>query len=199
MKPKVFRSTPAYVFGWVWMAFAAGNLVDIAWRGRNIAAAIAAASLLLGAGVAYVIGLRPRIVADEESVRLHNPLQDVRLPWRAVDKVEATDAIVVHSGDRMFRAYALQTSPRSRVRAEARSRRRPRDPNVPDHVAEYIKGKLPIDFAADQLNELAQRARREDAAAEPGAPAVSASWTSVAALAAPTAALIVFIVIAAAT
>jgi hypothetical protein len=199
VKPKVFRSTPGYVFGWVWMAFAAANLVDIAWRGRDVAAGIAAASLLLGAGVAYVIGMRPRIVADEEFVRLHNPLQDIRLPWRTVDKIETRDAIEIRSGDRTFRAYALQTSPRARVRAEARSRRRDRDPNVPDHVAEYVKGKLPIDFAADQLNELAERTRR-DAAAETGAaaPAVSLAWTSVTALAAPAAALIVLIVIAAA-
>src|SRR3954468_2442387 len=92
MKPLVFRSTPSFVFAWLWMVFAAANLVDLAVRGRGVASVIAAGSLLLGAGVAYVIGLRPRVVADETSVRLHNPLRDVRLPWSVVDKVETTDA-----------------------------------------------------------------------------------------------------------
>src|SRR5262245_42777483 len=105
MKPRVFRSTPSYVFAWVWMAFAAANLVDLAVRGRDVASVIAAGSLLLGAGVAYIIGLRPRVVADDDGVRLHNPLQDVRLPWSAVEKVGKTDAIEIHSGDRKFRAY----------------------------------------------------------------------------------------------
>jgi PH (Pleckstrin Homology) domain-containing protein len=189
MKPLVFRSTPSFVFAWLWMAFAAANLVDLAVRGRDVTSVIAAGSLLLGAGVAYVIGLRPRVVADESTLRLHNPLRDVRLPWSAVDKVETTDAIEVHSGERRFRAYALQISPRARVRSQTRSRR---DAGVPDHVAEHVKGRLPIDFAADQLNELATANRRE----EPAAPSVSLSWFAVATLVVPAAVLVVAILIA---
>jgi hypothetical protein len=192
MKPRVFRSTPSYVFAWVWMAFAAANLVDLAVRGRDVASVIAAGSLLLGAGVAYVIGLRPRVVADDEGVRLHNPMKDVRLPWSAVEKVEKTDAIEIHSGDRRFRAYALQASPRARARAKAKTRRAG-GPALPDHVAEYVKGKLPIDFAVDQLNELATQ-RRDDEAAGPSS--VALSWLAVGALAVPALILAVSIPIA---
>jgi hypothetical protein len=202
MKPRVFRSTPSFVLGWVWMAFAAAFLVDTAVRGRDVASAIAAGSLLLGAGVAYVIGLRPRVVADEEGVRLHNPLRDVWLSWSEVDKIETTDVIEIYSGDRKFRAYALQTSPRARVRADIKSRRAGKDSRVPEHVAEYIKGKLPIDFAADQLNELATQSRRQASSQVAGngtdhasgqtteqtaaaSPSVAPSWFAVGALVVP--------------
>jgi Bacterial PH domain len=190
MKPLVFRSTPSFVFAWLWMVFAAANLVDLAVRGRDVASVIAAGSLLLGAGVAYVIGLRPRVVADETSVRLRNPLRDVRLPWSVVDKIEMTDAIELHSGDRKFRAYALQVSPRARARAHARPRR---DARLPDSVAEHVKGRLPIDFAVEQLNELATQNRRDEPAA---APAVSLSWFAVGTLTVPAAVLVVSILIA---
>jgi hypothetical protein len=190
MKPLVFRSTPSLVFAWLWMVFAAANLVDLAVRGRDVTSVIAAGSLLLGAGVAYVIGLRPRVVADETSVRLHNPLRDVRLPWSVVDKVETTDAIEIHSGDRRFRAYALQISPRARVKAHSRPRR---DSGLPEQVAEHVKGRLPIDFAVEQLNELATQNRRDEPTA---APAVSLSWFAVGTLAVPAAILVVAILIA---
>jgi Bacterial PH domain len=190
MKPLVFRSTPSLVFAWLWMVFAAANLVDLAVRGRDVTSVIAAGSLLLGAGVAYVIGMRPRVVADETSVRLRNPLRDIRLPWSVVDKVETTHAIEIHSGDRKFRAYALQISPRTRARAQARPRR---DSRLPEHIAEHVKGRLPIDFAVEQLTELAGRNRRDDPAA---APAVSLSWFAVSALAVPAAVLAVSILIA---
>jgi hypothetical protein len=187
MKPRVFRSTPAFVLGWVWMVFAAANLVDVAIWGRAMDSAIAAGALLFGCGIAYMIGLRPRVVADEESVRLHNPLRDVRVPWSAVDKIETTDAIVIHCDNRPYRAYAPQTSPRARARAEARARRG--KSTVPDHVAEYVKGRLPVDFAADQLNELAQthRDRRADGAgaASAASPSVSLCWPAITAVVIP--------------
>lgn len=193
MKPLVFRSTPAFVFAWLWMAFAAANLVDLAVRGRDVSAVIAGGSLLLGAGVAYVIGLRPRVVADDDGVRLHNPLRDIRLPWSAVDKIEKTDSIEISSGDRTFRAYALQASPRARARAELKSRAK--DSRLPDHVAEYVKGKLPLDFAVDQLNELSTQNRR-DAEKNHESPPDSLSWLAIASLAVPILILVISIPIA---
>ena len=196
MKPLVFRSTPAYVFGWIWMAFAAANMVDLIVRGRDVAAAIAAGALLLGAGVAYIIGLRPRLVANDEGIRLHNPLHDIRVPWAAVDRVEITDAVEIHSGGRKFRVWALQAPARARARAEARARR-DKGPAAPKHVAEYVKGRLPADFAAEQLSEMADQRR---AAAKDGATAqVSVSLPAVAALVLPALLLASSILVAALT
>jgi hypothetical protein len=190
MKPRVFRSMPLFVLGWAWIVLAAALLVDVAARGRDADSAIAAGALLLGSGIAYVICLRPRVVADDEGVRLHNPLRDVRVPWSAVDKIEATDAIVLHSGDRAYRAWALQSSPRARLRAEARARRA--KGTVPDHAAEYAEGRMPADFAADQLNELA-RAHSHNGG---GTASVAVSWLAIAAVAVPAAILAVSILIA---
>ncbi|HEY7483407.1 MAG TPA: PH domain-containing protein [Streptosporangiaceae bacterium] len=197
MKPVVFRSTAAFVFAWAWLAFVAINLVDIALRGDDAAAVIATGALLLGAGVAYVVGLRPRVVADDEGVRLHNPLRDIRLPWHKVDKVEATHAIEVHSDDQVYRAWALQTSPRARLRAEAKARRgADLDSSVPDKIAEHLKGKMPTDFAADQLNQLAEQKRGGLAESTTAAASVSLWWPAVIALALPAVLLAVSIVVA---
>ncbi|MCW2916745.1 MAG: hypothetical protein JWN52_4813 [Actinomycetia bacterium] len=153
---RIFRSTAARVGGWLWMAFAAANLADIAVRGRDLASVIAAAVLLLGCGIAYVIGLRPRIVADENGVRLHNPLRDVVVPWQAVQKITASDSIrIIYTGpdgeQREARSWVLQTSPRARVKAEQRAKRSP-----DDELAQYVKNRTPADFAVEQLTELAE-------------------------------------------
>jgi PH (Pleckstrin Homology) domain-containing protein len=198
VQPKVFRSTPGRWFAWVWLAFSAANLVDVAVRGHDLAGMIAAAVLLLGSGIAYVLGLRPRIVADDSGIKLHNPLRDVRLPWRSVRRVDATEAVRVHyaaEGDeeRRARAWVLQTSPRARARAERRSRTRSGPPDV---VAEHAKDRTPADYVAEQLTELLTAHRRDDA---PGVPSVTWSKPAVAALAVPAALLAVLVLVAALT
>jgi hypothetical protein len=191
MQPKVFRSTGARVAAWAWLVFAAANLADVAVRGRDLAALIAAAVLLLGSGLAYVLGLRPRVVADENGVQVHNPLRDVRIPWPALHDVEVTDTLLLHctgDGDRRLRvkAAAMHTSPRARARAERRTRRQ-----VPDALAAQAAGRTPADFVAEQLTELAaerrkaaRRADRErDTGRDQGATRTSVSWSRPAALA----------------
>lgn len=164
---RVFRQGAARFFAWVWLVFAAANFVDLIWHGRDVASLVAAAALLLGCGIAYAIGLRPRIVADDEAVHLHNLLRDVHLPWRAVERIEGGDAVYVHADGRRFRAFVLQTSPRNRARAEIKARREQRKP--PDPVAEYIRGRTPTDFAVEQLCELADRSRRSPGTSRPAA------------------------------
>jgi hypothetical protein len=197
MKPRVFRTMPAFVFGWIWMAFAAANMVDLIVRGRDLAAAIAAAALLLGSGVAYVVGLRPRVVAAADGIRVHNPLYDIRVPWPAIDKIETTDALEIYSGERSFRAWALQAPPRARARAEARARRGRDGAPVPAHVHDYVKGRLPADFAAEQLTEMAGERHAAD---KDGATAqMSVSLPAVAALVLPAVLLASSILVAALT
>lgn len=158
--PTVFRSTFARVSAWVWIVFVALNLIDIAVRGRDLSALAAVAVLAFGTGVAYVLGLRPRIVAEEAGLRLHNPLRDLRVPWTSVHAIEAREAIVIRYDDsggteRTARSWVFQTSPRARV--ESRS---PRDRTVPKSIAEQVKGRTPAGYAAERLNEFAVAARR---------------------------------------
>src|SRR5438105_3928400 len=120
---RVFRSTGALVGGWVWMVFAALNLLDLAVRGRDTASLVATAVLLTGCGIAYVAGIRPRVTADDSGVRVRNPFRDTELPWRSVRRVDATDAVRIHyagpdSADQVVTAWSLPHSARARAKAE---------------------------------------------------------------------------------
>ena len=155
------RSTPARVGAWAWTAFAVLNLIDIAVRGRDMASAVMASILLLGCGIAYVVGLRPAVVADEDAVTVRNPLREARLPWTALRDVTGTHALVfrytVPGGERSLKAWVLQTSPRAQAKAEARAAREAR--KLPAGAAAKLKGRTPTTYAAQQLNDLAGKHR----------------------------------------
>ena len=185
---RVFRSGGIRFAGWAWMVFAVLNLADLAWRGRDMASAVAAAVLLLGCGIAYAVALRPRIVARDEAVHFHNLLRDVRLPWGAVDRFEGGDAVYAHVGERRHRAFILQTSPRARAKSEMRARRE--DKNLPEAVADYMRGRTATDFTVEQLREIAPKDRTE------GEVTVTWSWPALLSLAVPGLLTVVAIVFA---
>ncbi|MFF5258735.1 PH domain-containing protein [Actinomadura viridis] len=198
------RSTGARVGAWAFVAFAALNLLDIAVRGRDMASVVMTALLLLGCGIAYVLGLRPAVVADEEGLTVRNPLRDARVPWPAARRIEGAEALMVTfaqegGGECKVRSWVLHTSPRAQAKAEARARRDAR--HQPGAVAAKLKGRTPATYAAQQLNEIADRHRPKAAVAKGGrsAPpeasggtgALTWSRAAVAALAAPGALVIV--------
>ncbi|MFC4910605.1 PH domain-containing protein [Actinomadura gamaensis] len=180
------RSPIARVAAWAWVAFTVLNLLDLAFGMtgkpvRDTTGAVMASVLLVGCGLAYVLGLRPSVVADEAGVTVRNPLRDVRVPWRALRNVEAKDAIVVtfaqaDGSERSMRAWVLQTSPRAAARAEARAQRDAA--KLPKGAAAALKDRTPTRFAVEQIKEIAERERPgtdEDAAAG------TVSWSPVAA------------------
>jgi hypothetical protein len=185
---RVFRPGGIRFAGWAWMVFAVLNLADLAWRGRDMASAVAAAVLLLGCGIAYAVALRPRIVADDEAVHFHNLFRDVRLPWGAVDRFEGGDAVYAHVGERRYRAFILQTSPRARAKSEMRARRE--DKKLPEAVADYMRGRTATDFTVEQLREIAPEGRTE------GEVTVRWSWPALLALAVPALLSVVTIIVA---
>ncbi|REE98287.1 PH domain-containing protein [Thermomonospora umbrina] len=196
----VLRSSAGRVGAWVWLAFAAFNFADLAWRGRDLAALIAAAVLLTGCGVAYVLGLRPRVVAGADGLEIRNPLRDVRVPWPAVRKIEAADAITVRfsgAGDteRTARAWVLQTSPRARAREERQIRRQAR--HLPPGVAGQVVERSSLGHAVEQLNALAAR-HPETSRDRPSEGTVTWSVVALIAIALPSALLVILIAVAAA-
>ena len=130
----MYRSALAPLTWWVWVAFAAANLIDIAVQGRDRLSVTAAAALLLVTAVAYVAALRPRVIADPGGIVVRNPLRDHRLPWPSVQRVDLGTLLRVHCSwqeapgkgrgqqdaprpetverARVFQAWALQSSPR---------------------------------------------------------------------------------------
>lgn len=189
-KPQVFRSTAAMVAGWAWLVFAAANLVDIAVRGRDLAALIATAVLLTGCGIGYVAGIRPKVTADAVGVRVRNPFRDADLPWPVVDKIDVTDAVRIHYPGGVVRAWALPSSPRARAKA---ARRAARDAaRLPEAIAKEVKGRTPTSFAVEQLTAL-----RDAHAKEPTERTAVHGWSpaAVASLAVPAVFLLITIVI----
>jgi hypothetical protein len=130
---EVFRSVGAVVIWWVWAAFAAGNLIDLAVQGRDHLSLVAAFILLFITGIVYVTAKRPRIVADADGLAIANPLRDHRVGWRAVAGVDPTDLLRIRcewpgaegTRQRAIYSWAVHSSRRRQVAADLRARRVP--------------------------------------------------------------------------
>jgi Bacterial PH domain len=138
--PQTFRSPTAVIVWWVWLLFAAANLVDLAVQGRDYASLVAAAILLLATGGVYVAAQRPRIIADDAGITIRNPLRDHHIGWAGVTRVDLADMLRVHCAPsypgqqgKVISSWAVHYSRRrklvaetslSRAAARAGSRRR---------------------------------------------------------------------------
>jgi hypothetical protein len=140
-KPEMYRSPIAPLVWWVWVAFAAANLADLAVQGRNHFAAMVAVILVLITGVTYAAAFRPRVYADDEGMTIINPLRDWRVPWNCVEGIALGDSLEVHcnwqddgaagsngaakTGNRRKKLYgwAVHSPRRTRLKAELRARR----------------------------------------------------------------------------
>jgi len=125
------------VIWWLWVLFAAANLIDLAVEGRDHLSVVAAFILVLITGVVQVTVYRPRIVADGEGLTVMNPLRDHRIGWAAVAGIDAAwqlrvqcewplDGGAVGTGHRVVYCWAIHSSRRKQVTAELRAQRRSR-------------------------------------------------------------------------
>jgi hypothetical protein len=125
--PQTFRSPTAVVVWWVWLLFAAANLVDLAVHGRDHASLVAAAILVLATGIAYVAAQRPRIIADSAGITVINPLREYHIGWAGVTNVDLADLLRVHchgsDRDKVINSWAVHYSRRRKFAAETRARR----------------------------------------------------------------------------
>jgi hypothetical protein len=172
-KPDLYRSSAAPVVWWVWVAFALANLIDLAVQGRDHFAAEVAAILILVTGVAYIAAFRPRVLADDEGITIENPLRDHHVPWGCVQGVDVRDSLEVHctpqDGEQKSKtlyAWAVHSSRRGRLKAEARARRAAKSPRQPPPSyaklpaeAQVALAKTDSENIATALRERATRAR----------------------------------------
>lgn len=195
--------TPVVVW-WVWLTFVVINAIDLAIQWHHRTALVYGAVLAVGTGVAYACALRPRTIADEAGITVLNPLRDCVVPWGAIRAVDVGEAVQVHYSlpdgtDKVFPSWALFASSRSQLKADVRARRRdaelaklsPSYAGLPSEAKDTM-GRTETQLIARQLDERAERAREEGAAA--GQPTVTWAWPSVAALAAPCIVLIIMLV-----
>lgn len=194
---------PPIVFWWVWVAFAVANVVDFAVQGASARLAVVVTAILLTVtGLAYVLALRPKVVADGAGITVVNPFRDHHVPWTAVQTVDTGDWVRIHyapagggpssAAGKVIYCWALYVSARSK-RKSARVRTRPRRggllrPQLPAGIGEpgydensrlpeeakYLASLPPTKAIALQLDTRAakERTRRADA----GPVEVTARW-----------------------
>jgi Bacterial PH domain len=207
---EVFRSTGSVILWWAWLVIAIALLADVAVQGSGRSAAVAALLVAAATGVLYGCALRPRVVAGAAGITVENPLRDYRVPWGAVTKVDAVNALRVHcaaapgaSKGKILHSWAVQSSPRSARAAQLRASRgalrgsRREAQQHPGgygrHPAQAERASRPT-LAESTAQQLDERARRErEAGAAGGPPETRWAWASVAAMAVPLAALIVVV------
>jgi hypothetical protein len=95
---EVLRLTGPVVFWWVWLAFAAANVIDYAVQGLPSArfGAIVSAILLLVTGVAYTLALRPKVLVSGDGLTVLNPYRTHRIPWPLIHTVDTGEWVQVH-------------------------------------------------------------------------------------------------------
>jgi hypothetical protein len=95
---EVFRLTPPLVFWWVWVAFVAANVADFAIQGTPSArfTVVVTAILVTVTGLAYVLALRPKVIASETGITVVNPFRDHQIPWGMIQAVDTGDWVRVH-------------------------------------------------------------------------------------------------------
>lgn len=166
---QVFRSNLAMVVGWVWMAFAAFNAVDLVVRYSGRPSMIAAAVLAVLTALVFVGCLRPAVILSEKGVLVRNPLRNASVPWSEVDEVRVSHSIMITSGDQVVRCWVPQTSARERAAAARKGNAAPRRGRFKTEptrskgeqaAAEAMAGKTHADWVAEQITERAEAVRR---------------------------------------
>jgi Bacterial PH domain len=199
---EVFRSAGSLILWWLWAVFAAVTLIDLIVQGTGRSAVIMAVLVVAITALVYGCALRPRIVADAGGITVENPLRDHRVPWGAVEKVDAVHAVRVHcvaapgaGRGKIINSWAVQSSPRATRAAEYRSRRQARRLGNPPGYGRYpaeaqeALRRSPAEATARQLDERASRERAAGAAG--GQPEGRWAWVAIAVMAVPLVALIV--------
>lgn len=144
--PQVWAPTrPAAAMGWLGVVLAVGWIVACLAGGIGSAVDGDLGALLIGIALAGLIGLplgaagwllgvRPRLIAETEGVRVRNPRQETFVRWADIADVSAGYGgitIRTASGD-SIRAWAVQKS-----NAASWSRRRTRADDVTDFIRRH--------------------------------------------------------------
>jgi hypothetical protein len=94
---EVFRLVPPLILWWVWVAFAIANVADFAIEGAPARFAIVVSAILVAiTGLAYVLALRPRVIAEPSGLTIVNPFRDHHVAWAAITAVDTGDWVRVH-------------------------------------------------------------------------------------------------------
>ena len=125
----VFRRATPYLVWWGWVVFAIFNIVQVAIPDHDYFSLELVAGLLAITAIVYATTLRPRVVADDDGVSVHNPFRDHRIRWGALNAVYLGDSVELACArpaprkDKTVYCWALYSARRSRMRAKLRAER----------------------------------------------------------------------------
>lgn len=125
----LYRLVPPVIVWWVWVVFAVVIAAQAVIPGHDYASAELTAGLAAITGLAYATALRPRVIADDDGLRIRNPFRDHRIGWGGIsavylgDSVELSCARPAPRQDKTIYCWALYSGRRSRLRARLRAER----------------------------------------------------------------------------
>lgn len=194
----VFRLVSPIVIWWAWVAFAIVILALVAIPAHNYFSAELAAGLAAVTAVVYATAMRPSVFADDDGVRVQNPLRDHRVDWGGLsdvylgDMVEFSCARPAPRQDKTIYCWALYSSRRARLRSRMRTSS---GPSLIFGFARDATAPAKEPSRPDTVELMAAEVRQRSVAArERGAPAAvlqsTWAWRPVAALLLPAAALL---------
>jgi hypothetical protein len=182
----------ALVVWWVWVVFAAANVLDLAIQGHNHFSVVVILILVLITGITFAAAFRPRVIADDEGMTVRNPVRDHRLPWGCVERLELGDTLEIYCGwqdggprRKKLYAWAVHSPRRSRLKAEMRARRADQDADkkplakLPPEARAAL-GKTDAQHIVESLRARGDKARAAGAAGTVGGKLVS-RWDPLAA------------------
>jgi len=179
---RVYRSMAGITGGVLLLVLAGWLGGDAIFRGHGRTPWLALAGLLLAVPVIVAFTVRPAVYANDERIRIRNPLRTIVLPWTAVDRIRAAYSTELFSGDRKFQLWAIPVSLRARKRASRQAARaaaagdnpfgpgRPRRPGMRPGSQSTDPTRAWSDQAVEELRELSDaRPVAEDAGERPQA------------------------------
>ncbi len=123
-KDRVYRSPMGIVGGVALLAIVLWLGVDALVRGSGRTQWLALAALILIVPLAAAFTLRPAVYANEDQLRIRNPLRVIVLPWGQIAALRSgySNEVVARSGTK-FQLWAVPVSLRARKKAARRTAR----------------------------------------------------------------------------
>ncbi|WP_031477784.1 PH domain-containing protein [Streptomyces bicolor] len=123
-KDRVYRSPMGIVGGVLLLAIVLWLGLDALIRGEGRTQWLALAALILLVPLVSAFTLRPAVYANEERLRIRNPLRVIVLPWGQIASLRSgySNEVVAKSGTK-FQLWAVPVSLRARKKAARRSAR----------------------------------------------------------------------------
>jgi hypothetical protein len=120
----VYRSPAGIVGGVLLLAIAGWLGIDAIVKGHGRTPRVALAALILIVPVVIAFTLRPAVYANDERLRIRNPLRVIVVPWGQIASLRSSysNEVVAKSGTK-YQLWAVPVSLRARKKAARRTSR----------------------------------------------------------------------------